>query len=146
MTPLSADFLSRLLPEVILSVKEVKEKTRSLAVTILVDVGHCYDQNSIDEYFKLIVAGLAGSANMISATILSLTRLVYVFHGNHSNLYCIILTVVIDLLSEEILGELVKIVTMQLGSKCKEVVKSSLDFVKVSTNWRKQICRIYMVR
>ena len=39
-----------------------------------------------------------------------------------------------DILSEEMLGELVKIVTTQLRSKCKEVVKSSLDFVKVSIN------------
>ena len=48
----------------------------------------------------------------------------------------------IDILSEEILRELVKIITMQLSSKCKEVVKSSLDFVKVSINWT--ICKTYI--
>lgn len=133
--PLSRDFLYRLLPEVILSVKEVKEKTRSLAVTILVDIGHLYDKTSIGDYFKLIIAGLAGSAHMISATITSLTQLVYVFYGNHSNLYYMIFNTTIDLLSEEMMRELVKIVTMQLNSKCKEVVKSCLDFVKVSINW-----------
>ena len=41
----------------------------------------------------------------------------------------------VDVLSEEMLRELVKIVTMQLSSKCKEIVKSSLDFIKVSNNW-----------
>lgn len=87
MIPLSAEFLCRIIPEVILAVKEVKEKTRSLAITILVDIAHSYDQQSIDECFKLILAGLAGSAHMISATVISLTRLVYVFHGNHSNVY-----------------------------------------------------------
>lgn len=83
VTPLNTEFLSRIIPEVMLSVKEVKEKTRSLAITILIYIGHCYDHKAIGEYFKLIVAGLAGSAHMISATIVSLTRLVYLFHGNH---------------------------------------------------------------
>ena len=82
--PLSRDFQCRIIPEVMLSVKEVK--TRSLATLILVDVGHTYDHKSIGEYFKLIVAGLAGSAHMISATVMSLTRLVYVFHGNHGDI------------------------------------------------------------
>ena len=41
----------------------------------------------------------------------------------------------VDVLSEEMLRELVKIVTMQLSSKCKEIVKSSLDFIKVSIKW-----------
>ena len=77
--------MSRVLPEVILSVKEVKEKTRSLAVSLLVDIGHSYDHKSIGDYFNLIIAGLAGSAHMISATIMSLTRLIYAFHGNHGN-------------------------------------------------------------
>ena len=87
VTPLSTEFLCRVIPEVILSLKEVKGKTRSLAATILIDIGHTYDQKSIAEYFKLIVAGLAGSAHMISATIMSLTRLVYVFHGNHGSIF-----------------------------------------------------------
>ena len=89
--PLNTEFLCRVIPEVILSVKEVKEKTRSLAVMILVDIGHSYDHQSIGEYFKLIIAGLAGSAHMISATIISLTRLVYVFHGNHGNIFYMML-------------------------------------------------------
>lgn len=89
VVPLSVDFLCRIIPEVILSVKEVKEKTRSLAITILINIGHNYDHKSVGEYFKLIVAGLAGSAHMISATITSLTRLVYAFHGNHGNIFYI---------------------------------------------------------
>ena len=90
--PLNTEFLCRVIPEVILSVKEVKEKTRTLAITLLIDIGHCYDNKSIGEYFKLIIAGLAGSAHMISATIVSLTRLVYMFHGNHGNIFCMMFT------------------------------------------------------
>lgn len=85
------DFLCRIIPEVILSVKEVKEKTRSLATTIVVNIGHSYDQKSIGEYFKVIVAGMAGSPHMISATVVSLTRLVYVFHGNYGNYFYMML-------------------------------------------------------
>lgn len=87
VSPLDPIFLSRLLPEVILSVKDVKEKTRLLAVNILKDIGHCYDKDSIEQYFQLVLAGLAGSVHMISATVMSLTRLVYEFHGNHNNWY-----------------------------------------------------------
>ena len=90
--PVNTQFLCRIIPEVILSVKEVKKKTRSLAITILLHIGHCYDQTSIAEYVKIIVAGLAGSAHMISATIISLTRLVYVFHGNHGNVFYMMFT------------------------------------------------------
>ena len=36
------------------------------------------------EYFVKVLAGLAGSAHMISATILVLSRLVYEFHGEHA--------------------------------------------------------------
>jgi len=85
VNPLDPTFLSRLLPEIILSIKDVKEKTRLLAVNILKDIGHCYDKDNIEQYFQLVVAGLAGSAHMISATVMSLTRLVYEFHGNHNN-------------------------------------------------------------
>lgn len=38
---------------------------------------------SITEYFVKVLAGLAGSLRMISATILTLSRLVYEFHGMH---------------------------------------------------------------
>ena len=33
------------------------------------------------EYFNMVIAGLAGSSHMVSATIGALARLVYEFHG-----------------------------------------------------------------
>ena len=37
--------------------------------------------DSVMDYFKLALAGLAGSTHMVSATITALARLVYEFHG-----------------------------------------------------------------
>lgn len=37
--------------------------------------------DSVTDYFVKVLAGLAGSTHMISATILTLSRLVYEFHG-----------------------------------------------------------------
>lgn len=36
---------------------------------------------SVNQYMKLVLAGLAGSAHMVSATVISLSRLLYEFHG-----------------------------------------------------------------
>lgn len=37
---------------------------------------------SVTEYLTRVLAGLAGSTHMVAATIISLSRLVYEFHGN----------------------------------------------------------------
>lgn len=40
-----------------------------------------HNVESVTEYFLIVLAGLAGSCHMISATILALSRLVYEFYG-----------------------------------------------------------------
>jgi hypothetical protein len=35
----------------------------------------------LEEYFKMVMAGFAGSPQMISATLLALTRIMYQFKG-----------------------------------------------------------------
>ena len=42
----------------------------------------CYFSDGLQEYFKMVLAGLAGSPQMISATLLALTRILYEFKGN----------------------------------------------------------------
>ena len=42
------------------------------------------------------------------------------------------ITCLTDLLSEKMMTGLIKSVTMLLSSKCKQVVKACLDFIKVS--------------
>ena len=36
---------------------------------------------SVSRYLGLVLAGLAGSAHMVSASVISLSRLLYEFHG-----------------------------------------------------------------
>ena len=36
---------------------------------------------SVTQYMKVVLAGLAGSPHMVSATVISLSRLLYEFHG-----------------------------------------------------------------
>lgn len=43
---------------------------------------HAYTVEAVGDYFLTVLAGLAGSTHMVSATLLSLSRLVYEFHGN----------------------------------------------------------------
>ena len=40
-----------------------------------------YTSEAVSDYFLTVLAGLAGSAHMVSATLLALSRLVYEFHG-----------------------------------------------------------------
>ena len=90
----------------ILCTKETNEKCRTLAYQLLVRIGYtaqrCYGLNpegiislslsvitstyhhqidSITRYMNIVLAGLAGSAHMMSASVISLSRLVYEFHG-----------------------------------------------------------------
>ena len=98
--------------QVILCTKEVNEKTRLLALKLLIKLGYvaqkCSDKKSdgkwidkytystcmcdepvicfqcteaVSDYLLTVLAGLAGSTHMVSATLLSLSRLVYEFHG-----------------------------------------------------------------
>lgn len=41
---------------------------------------------AVSDYFLTVLAGLAGSTHMVSATLLALSRLVYEFHGKSSSL------------------------------------------------------------
>lgn len=41
---------------------------------------------SVKEYFNVVLAGLAGTSHMVSATIGSLARLIYEFNGKYINL------------------------------------------------------------
>ena len=42
---------------------------------------YVYLLEALKDYFVVVLAGLAGSPHMVSATLLSLSRLVYEFHG-----------------------------------------------------------------
>lgn len=130
-------FIPSIIPEVVIGVKEVNEKARTAAFDLLVLMGEKMAEGgtvvqakiphmssdapsvpaSLEEYFTMASAGLAGSTpHMISASITALTRLLYEFHGR---------------LQESTVTDLVQTMDLFLTSNNREIVRSVLGFVKV---------------
>ncbi|CAG8618729.1 14442_t:CDS:2 [Ambispora leptoticha] len=127
-----------ILSEAILSTKEVNAKARQLAYELLIVMGNKMkdggivimnkisgaDQDSsnvnasIDEFvFRMVVAGLAATTpHMISATITSLSRLIFEFK---------------DHLDTTLTHQLLDTMDRFVRHRDREVVKSALGFVKV---------------
>ena len=130
-------YIPSVLSEVVIGVKEVNEKARTAAFDLLVLMGQRMSEGgtvinsnvphmpadapsveaSLEEYFTMVSAGLAGSApHMISASITALTRLLYEFRGQ---------------LKQETVQDLVQTMDLFLTSNNREIVRSVLGFVKV---------------
>ncbi len=134
----SLHFIPSILSEVVISAKEVNDKARTSAFNLLVLMGekmaeggnivnskvpHMPDdapdvQASLEEYFTMVSAGLAGSTpHMVSASITALTRILYEFR---------------DRLPINVVEDLVQTMDLFLTSNNREIVRSVLGFVKVS--------------
>ncbi|XP_047128483.2 RRP12-like protein isoform X1 [Hydra vulgaris] len=116
------DFLITVIPEVILCTKEVGVKAKTAAFDLLVDIGTSLvflsskpKEECIEEYFKIVMAGLAASPHMISATLLAFTKLIFEYR------YC---------LSSKLVGSILDTAISLLKSKSREVIKSSLLFIR----------------
>ena len=130
-------FIPSILSEVVISCKEVNEKARTSAYDLLVQMGNKMSegglirhslvphmdsnspdvQASLEEYFTMVSAGLAGSTpHMISASITALTRILFEFHSR---------------LPRPTLDDLVQTLDLFLTSNNREIVRSTLGFVKV---------------
>ncbi|AEO61859.1 hypothetical protein MYCTH_2312526 [Thermothelomyces thermophilus ATCC 42464] len=135
----SLHFIPSILSEVVISCKEHNEKARTTAFDLLVLMGHAMvaadgatidnskvphmpkdapmAKASLEEYFTMVSAGLAGSTpHMISATITAITRVLYEFR---------------ETLSRDTLSDLIQTMDLFLTSNNREIVKSVLGFVKV---------------
>jgi ribosomal RNA-processing protein 12 len=99
----SLHHIPSLIPEAVLGTKESNEKTREAAYDLLVGMGRKMGEGgmiqrnkvkgmedgmdveaeaTMEEFVTMVSAGLAGSSpHMISATITSLSRLIYEFHS-----------------------------------------------------------------
>lgn len=130
-------FIPSILSEVVISAKEVNEKARTAAFDLLVLMAEKMEEGgtvvnakvahmpndaasveaSLEEYFTMVSAGLAGSTpHMISASITALTRLLYEFRSK---------------LKAETVTDLVQTMDLFLTSNNREIVRSVLGFVKV---------------
>ncbi|CAE6500168.1 unnamed protein product [Rhizoctonia solani] len=139
----SLHIIPSLLPEAVLSTKEVSEKTRNGAFDLVVSMGKRMERGgtvdrtkvdgmdveeesdeptnvkaNVEEYVTMVAAGLVGATpHMISATITALSRLTFEFK---------------DILSPNMLSELITTVVVFVSSANREIVKSALGFAKVS--------------
>uniref|UniRef100_A0A8C1BDW0 Ribosomal RNA processing 12 homolog n=2 Tax=Cyprinus carpio TaxID=7962 RepID=A0A8C1BDW0_CYPCA len=118
------DFITALLPEVILCTKEMSIGARKNAYSLLVEIGNAFvrfcgnTKDAINEYLSHVFIGLTGSVTMITCTVLALTRLVFHYKGKNT----------IDVSSLELL---LQNVCLLLSSRTRDVVKASLGFLKV---------------
>ncbi|KAK6458428.1 pre-rRNA processing protein [Scheffersomyces xylosifermentans] len=130
-------FIPSILQEIIISTKDVNERTRELSYQILIKMGTKMDEGGIidnsrvpgfapdtpaseanlTEYFTMVSAGLAAQApHMISAAITAVSCLVFEFK---------------DKLPTDVLLEIASTVELFLTHNSREIAKSAIGFVKV---------------
>lgn len=139
LEPTDLYFVPSILSEVVVATKEVNEKTRDVAYALLVAMGQKMKAGgvisaervgdmeggavetpaSIGEYFTMVTAGLAGTTpHMVSAAITSLSRLLFEFHKD---------------LDPAMVSEMIGTMHLFVNSSNREIVKSALGFIKVTT-------------
>ncbi|XP_063236769.1 LOW QUALITY PROTEIN: RRP12-like protein [Bacillus rossius redtenbacheri] len=117
------DVLAHVVPEAVLCCKDLNERCRTAAYNLLVEIGHAMQRLSgkaVDDVMRdfvgLMLAGLAGSPAIASATILALARVTHEFK---------------DLLPEDLRLLLLDNVTLLALSKAREIVAAALSYVKL---------------
>ncbi|XP_008320189.1 RRP12-like protein [Cynoglossus semilaevis] len=116
------DFITALLPEVIICTKEVSAGARKNAYTLLVEIGNMFvrfcgnKKDAMDEYLLLVYTGLTGSVTMITCTVLALTRIVFEYK---------------DSIEVQTMEQLLHNICLLLSSRTREIVKAALGFIKV---------------
>ncbi|XP_029787134.1 RRP12-like protein [Suricata suricatta] len=117
------EFISTLVPEVILCTKEVSVGARKSAFALLVEMGHAFlrfgpnPEEALQRYLILVYPGLVGAVTMVSCSILALTHLLFEFKG---------------LMGTSTVEQLLENVCLLLASRTRDVVKSALGFIKVA--------------
>ena len=115
-------FVTSILPEIILSMKEINTEVRHISYNTLLLIGKCALESGEDKHEVLeglitqISAGLAGSQHMQSCTILCLAKLVHEFRYS---------------LSDDLVDKLLHAVYAFSDSTSKLIVKHCLYFVNV---------------
>ena len=119
------DFAYKILPEAILCIKATNEKARANSYTLLIVICEALQRwqkankpmdEIVKDFLKQIFAGLAGNPTVVHCTLLAITRIYYEFK---------------DVFPEEVIEMLVNNVCLLLTSHSKEVVGSSISFLRV---------------
>ncbi|CAK5265693.1 unnamed protein product [Mycena citricolor] len=139
LPPTAMHIIPTLIPEAVLGTKEPSEKARTAAFDLIVAMGRKMsqggvvkrnlvdgmDQDSaedttadIQEFMTMVAGGLAGATpHMISATVTAVSRLVFEFK---------------DLIPPAMHSEILSTLLVFLSSANREIIKSTLGFVKLS--------------
>ncbi|KAI9442221.1 NUC173-domain-containing protein [Lactarius indigo] len=139
--PSALHIIPSLVPEAVLGTKEPSEKARSAAFELIVAMGKKMAEGgvvkrvlvdgmdedntseakaSIGEYITMIAAGLAGATpHMISATVTAISRLVFEFKNE---------------IPASMLDEILTTLLVFLSSANREIVKSTLGFIKLAVH------------
>ncbi|GBM06240.1 RRP12-like protein [Araneus ventricosus] len=112
-----------IVPEAVLCTKENSERARKAAYSLLDEIGQALQRfypnepkDALKEYITCLLAGLAGSPHFVSATILAIGRVTYVFK---------------DHLNAEILNNLINLMCELVKSQTREIVVAALSFFKI---------------
>jgi ribosomal RNA-processing protein 12 len=109
--------IKRVIPEAVLSCKDLNERTRYIAYEVLNTVGETLrNHNQLDQFVSLVVGGLVGNVNLMCCTVLALASILHNFSGSlgQNNIQWIL----------EKIGEL-------MTSATREIVGSCISFIKV---------------
>ncbi|XP_035739840.1 RRP12-like protein isoform X2 [Vespa mandarinia] len=111
-------FLQAIIPEAILSLKDINQKCRISAYQLLNVIADKFLEKPeyLKEYIDMVIAGLGGEQKYSSYTLLALASLTYHYNGSLG----------IETL-EEILGHACLLVV----SSTREIVESALSYIKV---------------
>ncbi|RZC36936.1 RRP12-like protein [Asbolus verrucosus] len=109
--------IKRVIPEAVISCKDVNEKTRSIAYEVLKTVGETLQRhNQLDKFVSMIIGGLAGNLTLMTCTVLALASVLHNFSGS---------------LGQNNIQWILEKVTELMTSATRELVGSCLSFIKV---------------
>ncbi|CAH1156050.1 unnamed protein product [Phaedon cochleariae] len=109
--------IKSVIPEAVLCCKDINEKCRATAYELLNTIGtRLMEQDKMQEFVTMVVAGLAGSPQLMSCTVLALSSILHNFSG--------------ALGMDNIKFLLGNICTL-MASPTREIVASCLSFLKV---------------
>lgn len=74
--------IKRVIPEAVLSCRDINEKTRYISYEVLNTVGETLKQhNQLDQFITMVIGGLVGNVNLMSCTVLALASILHNFSG-----------------------------------------------------------------
>ncbi|XP_067007465.2 RRP12-like protein [Anabrus simplex] len=115
--------LQQIVPEAVICCKDINERCRTAAYSLLIQIGEGMQKwldkptdDIIKSYLGLLMAGLAGSPTLASATLLAIAKITHQFRES---------------MPVDLLTLLLDNVTLLVMSNTREIVGAALSFIKV---------------